>query len=237
MKLKNNQIVDIPILSFHQVGRAKESAPPSIYIDVQNFEARLRWMKGWRYHFISLSEAVEMMQGHRAYEPKSAVITFDDGYDGVYAEAFPVLKKYACKATVFLIADTLEKPQITSFPCLSIPHIREMSDYGIEIGSHSMTHADLTKVPAAGLQNEINGSQKKIEALCGIKPRHFCYPYGKYNAGVEKAVLEAGYKSACSTVFGRKHRSGELFKLKRISVPNKQNWLQFFYRMEMAGRR
>ncbi|WP_229858661.1 polysaccharide deacetylase family protein, partial [Streptomyces anandii] len=68
----------------------------------------------------------------------------------------------------------------------------------VEIGSHGLTHVDLTGVDDVVLKAETDGSRALLEELTGIRARGFCYPYGMVDARAVAAVREAGYSYACA---------------------------------------
>lgn len=227
---------DIPILHFHQVGIEEGTPHPSLYLSRKNFERCIRWLASRGYQCVSLSKAVEIIRNPAVHKQKYAVITFDDGYEGVYTEAFQVLQQHQWSATIFLVADKVNAPAHTSFPYLRSPQLKEMARYGIEMGSHSYHHQDLTTFSDAQvLKKEIQDSKFRLEDILGSEIRHFCYPQGKWNESLEVLVRKAGYQSACSTDLGRWHEEQDLFRLKRISVPYRQNLPQFLYRLEILS--
>ena len=223
--------VDIPILCYHQIGKKEDTRFPTIYLSVKKFEQEIAWLLRLGYQFLALADLVILVEKGEKPKRRSVVITFDDGYDGVYQNAFPILQRYSCPATVFVIAQRLtNKENITSFPFLTTLQLREMTQYGIQVGSHSFTHTDLVslKTPKA-LETEIFDSKREIEERIGQEVQDFCYPYGHFDELVVAAVKGAGYRSACSTIFGKRHSQDSLFRLSRVPVGYKHTILQFLY--------
>ena len=89
---------------------------------------------------------------------------------------------------------------------------------GHEIGSHTLKHPWLTRLPAREAREEIVASKKKLEDLFGLTVEHFCYPYGDWNETVRDMVIEAGYQSACTTEFGINTPNTSPFAFKRITA-------------------
>jgi peptidoglycan/xylan/chitin deacetylase (PgdA/CDA1 family) len=96
------------ILCYHRVGIG--GVPLYSQLPTDLFEAQMRYLKK-RFRLISLDQLMEEMEGPRTVEPAVA-ITFDDGYRGLYTEAFPVLQKYAVPATVFLTGKCVESGEV-----------------------------------------------------------------------------------------------------------------------------
>lgn len=229
--------IGIPILCYHQIGREEGTEFPSIYLSSKDFERQIDWLVRHAYEFVSLDELVELIQQGIEPSARKVVLTFDDGYEGVYENAFPVLHKYACRASIFVIADRLRNQKnLTSFPFLNVAELREMMKYGISVGSHSFYHNNLASIRDENdLRIEIRDSKKLIEDLVGGEIRHFCYPLGAYDTRVVEMVENAGYASACSTNFGRKNRKGDLFTLKRVPIAYRQTIPELVYKMEILG--
>jgi peptidoglycan/xylan/chitin deacetylase (PgdA/CDA1 family) len=78
---------------------------------------------------------------------------------------------------------------------LSPSEVVEMNEYGIEFGSHTLSHPNLTMLDDEGLAAELTGSKKAIEEMTGKKAVSFAYPSGLYDQRVEGAVEKAGYST------------------------------------------
>jgi peptidoglycan/xylan/chitin deacetylase (PgdA/CDA1 family) len=94
--------------------------------------------------------------------------------------------------------------------------IREWLAAGQEIGSHSLTHRNLTKLAGPEAREQIMDSKKKLEDTFGVAVRNFAYPGGKSSPRVRDLVREAGYVTACTTQFGVNTSTTPRFELKRI---------------------
>lgn len=127
------------------------------------------------------------------------VITFDDGDRSVYRYAFPILKKYGVKAVVFLIADYIGKENrwdITTVgrsAHLTWDEIKEMKEWGIEFGSHTLSHRNLTMLTRAEIVYELSESRRIIEEKIG-PIRCISYPFNRVNGEVVGYAKQAGYK-------------------------------------------
>jgi peptidoglycan/xylan/chitin deacetylase (PgdA/CDA1 family) len=158
-------------------------------------------------------------------QPKRIVITFDDGYENVLRHGLELLASSGFHAVQFLVADLLGKQNrwdVTegeaSEPIMDASQVREWLAAGHEIGSHSLTHPFLTRLSAEQAREEITASRKKLEDLFGRPIEHFCYPYGDWNDAVRELVIEAGYKTACTTDAGVNTTSNSPFALRRFTA-------------------
>jgi peptidoglycan/xylan/chitin deacetylase (PgdA/CDA1 family) len=104
-------------------------------------------------------------------------VTFDDGWTNQYTNALPLLQKYGVKGTFYIISGELnDQPDY-----MSPSQVKNLYNNGNEIGSHSVTHPDLTTVSQNQLINEMAGSQTTLQNLIGAPVTDFAYPYGAYN--------------------------------------------------------
>jgi len=114
--------------------------------------------------------------------PGMVSITFDDGYESTYTEAFPILKKYGYSATVYVITDLVGKPGY-----MTREQLRELADAGWEIGSHTTSHPHLTELTPCEVELELATSKAWL-AGAGFKVESFATPYGEYNDEVLELV-------------------------------------------------
>ena len=104
-------------------------------------------------------------------------VTFDDGWTNQYTNALPLLKQYGLPATFYIISGELtDQPDY-----MSATQVKNLQLAGNEIGSHSVTHPDLTTVSSTQLQNEMQNSQATLQSVTGVPVTDFAYPYGAYN--------------------------------------------------------
>jgi len=101
---------------------------------------------------------------------------------------------------------------------LSWNQVREMKESGMTFGSHSRTHVNLNRVTKPRLMEELLASKREIERNLGEEVLFFAYPGGSFSEGVNDAVIECGYRCACSTESGVNHIDTNLFGLKRINI-------------------
>ena len=102
-----------------------------------------------------------------------------------------------------------------------------MHSAGMEIGSHTVSHARLPDLDEAALARELTDSKAALEAAIGAPVSSFAYPYGLWDARCEDAVRHAGYTAACTTRTGWAMRDGDPFKLRRLTVFNHDSLSRF----------
>lgn len=219
---QESRIARVPILSYHLV---RPSYPRDDWLikeylvtsDV--FDEEMNYLSSNGYHVIPFSALEAYIDEGTPLPPKPVIISFDDGWENQFAYAFPILQKYRLTATFFIYTNAID-----STNHLTWGQVKTMSDAGMVIGSHSLSHPFLAKIAdATDLWREIADSKKIIEEHIGKTVNEFAYPYGSYNQATIADVEKAGYKSArkfsifSTSVF---HSKGDMYALSAIPAPN-----------------
>jgi peptidoglycan/xylan/chitin deacetylase (PgdA/CDA1 family) len=156
-------------------------------------------------------------------------VTFDDGYRSTVEHALPVLRARSIGATVFVDTGRLN----SGGRALQDADVRALSDAGVEIGSHTVTHPNLTELDDESLRRELTDSRTRLTALTGTDVAGFAYPFGRYNARVNSAVQAAGYTYACTC---RQHRTNlpgdDALQLVRVEVNATDDTRRFESKMQ-----
>lgn len=198
------------ILCYHDIG----SNDWEFSVSVQEFEKHITCLK-------TIGEIVDLKTiiSKRGTKGVRIAITFDDGYEGVFNNAFPVLKKYGAKAAVFLVGkrDISHNTGYKS-DLLKTEQIKMLDQHKWNMGFHTLSHIDVTRHSHQDLIAEISDGKKLLEQKLGIKLKYFAYPFGRFNPQSVRVVRKSGF-SAAFTVDGGKS-SDELgrFKFDRITV-------------------
>lgn len=214
--------VRVPILLYHRIGIAPNPETQSYYVSPETFERQMHWLALNNYRIISLDSLVNYLKnGKNKPENKSVVITFDDGTIGQYKEAFPILKKYHYNATFFLVPTWIDKGSSdTGSDYMSWDQAKEISNYGMVIGSHNLTHKDMNNATDEEIITELQESKKILEEKLNKSIKNYAYPGGELGERSIKAVENYGYDSACSVQKDIDHNPAELFQLERMHIDN-----------------
>ena len=144
---------------------------------------------------------------------KSLVITFDDGWADNYTNVFPILKEYGLTATIFVVTGFTGKENYMDWS-----QLREMSETGISIQSHTVNHKPLAQLSKSEVEYELETSKKTIEDHLGTQVNFLSLPHGVFNDKVLGMAQEAGYQAVCTSEPGYSHEYTHLPVMKRINI-------------------
>ena len=218
----------IPILLYHRLireagadaGGVRDDEPVWVSYDT-HFEAQMDLLRREGFTTLDFDDYVRIRSGEQERPARPVIVTFDDGYSSNHEIAFPVLRRNGQRATVFVAcepdAHTRELVEgIDGF--LSPAQMKEMSDAGVSIQSHSLTHAILTDHPDDVVRFELAESRRRLEAITGKPVRHFAVPRAGYDRRVRGLVREQGYATACCNNKGTSTGWSDPLALPRIVV-------------------
>lgn len=236
------------ILMYHMITNHKQNAKfNGLRVDPIEFEKQIKYLKDNNWTFFTMSELIKLKD---SLPKKSIAITFDDGYEDNFTNAFPIIKKYDAKATIYLVVDRHDREwsskrkkknnsgELRNEPKLSDEQVYELIDSGvIEIGSHTMTHNNLPSLNAEDKNDEIFNSKLTIEEKFKIKCNSFCYPFGLYDKNDIILVKGSLYTNATTTKKGIDNISNDnLYELKRITISGKDNMMAFKIKLKRGLR-
>ncbi|MCQ2015695.1 polysaccharide deacetylase family protein [Clostridium butyricum] len=202
--------IGIPVLYYHSVD---ENAANEVTITPEKLKEQLDYINDNNYVTITMTELYDHIENNKPIPEKSILITFDDGYMNNYTEAFPMLKELNMTATIFCVGNSLDGSYY-----LSEEAIKEMSDYGIDIESHTVNHVHLDTMSYDEQLLELKNSKNILEKITGKEVLSLAYPFGDYNDNTIKAAKDAGYKMGFTTKLGLSDRTDDIYKLDRIYI-------------------
>lgn len=222
----------LPILTYHNLGDPPPGAGLSkLYVSASAFERQCRMLRRLGLRGVSLGEGLAAL---RAGRRDVVAITFDDGYLDNFTTALPILQSFGFTATCFVVAGRIGEFNAWDAgllnvrkPLMSEAQVCAWRAAGNEVGSHTLTHPNLTHLDEAELQRELVASKSALECLVGAPVRYFCYPYGEESPQVRRAVDAAGYEAAVSTRRGLAHVADDRFALPRVSINGGKGLLRF----------
>lgn len=201
-----NVDAEVSILTYHDFSATRPVGDMIIRPD--KFRKQMETLKSSGIAVISMSQYLAWKKGKASIPSPCALITIDDGWSGVYTDAFPILKEMGFPFSIYLYTNYLGGAGRS----LSDDQIREMLSAGCEIGSHSVSHAkDMSEqrdrsnaAYDAWLREELGDSLRVLRERFGEKVLPvIAYPYGKYNDRIMKIAREYGYELGV-TVWGKR---------------------------------
>lgn len=218
------------ILCYHGVTerRVRHSGDAyGLHVRRDRFAAQLDYLeRHWRV--MSLSEYVHRRSRGLTVPPRTAIVTFDDGYRNFLTVAVPELRKRGICSAMFLITDlTAPDGRATSTSWSDLDDSERISwsearhalrDGDIEFGSHSRAHRDLTSLTPEAMTDDLATARLALEQRLGLRSPALAYPYGRHDRAVASCALASGYSCALTTDEGLNASDTDLFQLRRILI-------------------
>jgi peptidoglycan/xylan/chitin deacetylase (PgdA/CDA1 family) len=224
----------ISILLYHSIGlnNAQSNVNP------KQFEIQMEYLRK-NYNVVSLDKIIYFIKEGKSLPKKPVAITFDDGYYNVYQNAYPILKKYKLPATIFITTGYVQKQMPLNqvqLSMLSWDEIKEMSDNGVTMGAHTITHPNLEQVDLETAKKEILESKQEIEANIGKKVKYFSSPFGKENKEIARLVKSIGFDYAFGQLSSRGYiqRGVNLLILNRTEIDSRVSFWMFKVKLSKA---
>lgn len=207
------------ILMYHLISDGFEN-----YMSVPKtkFREQMKYLKDNGFRVISLDELYSYYVSGTPIPDKAIVITFDDGTSDQYTNAYPILKEFGFKATIFAYISDLNKKDF-----LTDEQLKELDKNGVAIECHSLTHPELSKLSYDKQALELEDSKRYLENVLRRKVNYFAYPYGDYNRDTTTALDKLGYRMALNTVEGRAEKANGIYAQRRNAVYGRYNLEDF----------
>ena len=187
------------ILCYHAI---EDGWTSPLAVSPAQFESHCAWLARHRT-VVPLREALDQMDTRGRLRTGMVALTFDDGFLSVLDAALPILNRYRLPATFFVVAETLtpggravdwvDTPPPYPMRVLSPADVLQLRDEGMEIGSHSYSHLDLTILSTQECVSDLIHSREVLEDLLKTRVPYLAYPRGRHNSGVREAAAAAGY--------------------------------------------
>ena len=202
--------VTAPILLYHHIQATSENS--RYYVAPETFDEQMKWLYENGYQTITVSQLVSFIYNGGQIPQKPFVLTFDDGNEDNYTNAFPILKKYGFVATFYVV-----ESYINGQDMVTTDQIKELAANGWEIGDHSKSHSHIT-AEGVDLAEELRMSKLNMEKKLGTNINSFCYPFGEINDEVLRLVVNYGFTSAVGLSEAVTHSKNDIFYLRRIEI-------------------
>ncbi len=235
------------VLMYHMVREHIDGAKfNKLRVKPAEFDQQVAWMKAQGFHFVTMQELQDNWGQH---PEKTVAITFDDGYLDNLENAYPILEKYQAKATIYVVVDRHDRDwstykkahhnsgELAREPKLNDEQVQFLAQSGVvEIGSHTLTHANLDKLDDAACLAELVDSKQQLEQLTGTAVNSFAYPFGIYSQRDVALAKQAGYYNAVTTKEGIDDLNPDFMQLQRIKISGKDSMFAVKLRLKLGKR-
>ncbi|MBP9765653.1 MAG: polysaccharide deacetylase family protein [Candidatus Pacebacteria bacterium] len=216
--LYKKSIIRVLTFGYHQIREIKPTDGPKTKVFITTpdiFEKEMKFLYDNDFHSISTTEYINYLKtGKSDFNiNKSFIITFDDGYESQYINAFPILKKYGFTGTFFIYYDCIDK-----YPaCMSSVQIKDLAANNMKIGNHTTHHAYLPKYSDKIIRDEILINKQKIINLVGTSSVEniFVYPYGATDQRIKDIVKSFDYEGAIGVLGVKNKEEKDIWNLRR----------------------
>lgn len=206
----------VPILCYHQIRdwRAGDSQTAKDYITpVSTFKAHVKMLADSGYTSVLPDQVYNYLVYGDPLPAKPIMFTFDDTDLDQFTVAAPELKKYGFKAVYFIM--TVSIGRMGKVKYMNSEQIKQLSDEGNVIGSHTYDHKNVKKYQAEDWVTQIDKPTKRLEEITGKKIEYFAYPFGLWNKEAIPELKKRGFKSAFILATSR-DENDPLFTIRRI---------------------
>jgi peptidoglycan/xylan/chitin deacetylase (PgdA/CDA1 family) len=209
-----------------------QTDPGFLRVHPAAFGAQVRLLLDAGFHFVTVTEFAEQADGHRP-PPGLVALSFDDGMDDNHRVVLPILQEHGIPATVFVTTGLIGKanPWMSAGSgarMMTVEELRDLAAAGFEIGSHTVTHPDLSELDYESCLMEMVESSRALERLLGSPVRTFAYPYCHFGPAAVAAVKEAGFFAAV-TCHGR--GGWNRYELRRSMISRKDGIAIFLLKL------
>jgi peptidoglycan/xylan/chitin deacetylase (PgdA/CDA1 family) len=213
-----NKNVSVPILEYHE---AIYTPGNSITLKPGQFLSEVEWLHHHDFHTINFGQLYAAMYYGYQLPSRPILLSFDDGYESLYLDVYPILKRYGYQATSFATSSFVhtQPNRKVKYPKLTVSELQTLQKSGVvDVESHSVHHLNLATIPRSSANYELKQSALTLSSIVGHPIRFFCYPGGGYNATDVNLVGKNGYLLATTQHNGYAKVSQGPLTLHRIVI-------------------
>ncbi|MFH9015903.1 polysaccharide deacetylase family protein [Streptomyces sp. NPDC017943] len=170
---------------------------------------------------VTISALADHLAGRAPLPPRPVLLTFDDGFADLPGPTAEALARRDLPATAYLTTGALTPGGRSLLPpaaMMTLDRAVELERSGMEIGSHTVTHAQLDTLSAKDLAYELRTSKAVLEDALGHEVRHLAYPHGYNSPRVRAMSARAGYETATAVRHALSSERDETHRIARLIV-------------------
>lgn len=211
--------LNVPVIFYHHIqpmAEAKAQGHESLTVDSGTFDSQMAYLVSRGYRTISAETLTAALSGHTGLPGKSIVVSVDDGYDDMFAYAYPIIQKYGITVNLAIPTGLINNPGYMNWD-----NLRQMTGSGkVFIYNHTWSHANLAGVSSEKAQYEVSTAKKQLVENLGRNSNVFFYPYGNENSAAVETLRANGYSAAFTTIPGTTQCDSFMMSLRRIRIGN-----------------
>ena len=203
----------VPILCYHQIRNwiSTDGKMGKDYIvPIAEFKSQMKMLADNGYQTILPDQLYNYLVYGTKLPKKPIMLTFDDTKLDQYTNALPELKKYGFKGVFFIMTVSLGKPNY-----MSKAQVKELSDAGHVIGSHTYDHQNVKKYQGEDWVTQIEKPTKTLKEITGKDVKYFAYPFGLWNKEAIPELKKRGFTSAF-ILAEKRDENDPLYTIRRI---------------------
>ncbi|AXE87889.1 Polysaccharide deacetylase [Streptomyces sp. Go-475] len=224
----------IPVFLYHSVMDDPPDWIAEFTVTPRQFAAHLDAVVRSGRTPVTISTIADHLAGRAPLPTRPVLLTFDDGFADLPGPTAEALAERALPATAYLTTGAIApggRSLLPPAPMMTLARAAELERYGMEIGSHTVTHAQLDTLSAKDLAYELRTSKAVLEDALGHEVRHLAYPHGYNSPRVRAMSARAGYETATAVRHALSSDRDERYRIARLivrrthTVADVENWL------------
>ncbi|MCX5382044.1 polysaccharide deacetylase family protein [Streptomyces sp. NBC_00083] len=211
----------VPVLLYHAVMDDPPAWIAEFTVTPRQFAAQLDAIRDSGRTPVTVGALAAHFAGRGPLPPRPVALTFDDGFADLPGRTAEALAARALPATAYLTTGALA-PGGTSLlppaPMMRLDQAELLEEYGMEIGGHTVSHAQLDTLTRRALRHELTTSKAVLEDVLGHRIAHLAYPHGYNSRAVRRAARAAGYETAVAVRHALSSERDEAYRIARLIV-------------------
>ena len=203
----------VPVLCYHQIRNWTSSdgkVGKDYIVTPAEFKSQMKMLADSGYNTILPDQLYNYLAYGTELPSKPIMLTFDDTKLDQYTIAYPELEKHGFKGVFFIMTVSLGRPNY-----MSKAQVKELSDKGHVIGSHTYDHQNVKKYKGDDWVTQIEKPTKTLTEITGKDIRYFAYPFGLWNKEAIPELKKRGFDAAF-ILAEKRDENDPLFTIRRI---------------------
>ncbi|MFJ8233135.1 polysaccharide deacetylase family protein [Streptomyces sp. NPDC094448] len=211
----------IPVLLYHAVMDDPPAWIAEFTVTPREFTAQLDAVVASGRTPVTVGAFVARLTAGAPLPERPVILTIDDGFADLPGPTAEALAERSLPATAYLTTGAITpggRSLLPPAPMMTLDQVPLLEQYGMEIGTHTVTHPQLDTLRQGALERELREPREVLEDLLGHEVTHLAYPHGYSSRGVRKAALRAGYASAVAVRHALSSQTDDTYRIARLIV-------------------